>query len=732
MIKRPRLSLAVRLSLYVSAIAICVVGLMFTAFLYYSYRLQVQEIELKTTEIENVYVPPLTTAVWDYAESSVREQIEALHGLRHVACVELVTEEDSLNVGHCPFGSAIAETFTLHHPIGGTLGRLSIEFDRASVREDVARQGYTVSGYVLVPFLVMTVAILVVFRRLVTRHLIGLAQYSRTLTMETLDQSFQFDRRQSPRADELDGLLDSLNTMRTNLLNQIKDRKLAERKLSETERLYRAVYDSTGDAIFIIDGEAGRILDVNRAMLEMYRVDRDRALEMGAGELSAEVFPYTQAEANRRMNLALTGEPQLFEWLARRGDDDTFWVEIFLKAMEAPAGPRVLAAVRDISERKAAEQELNQFQKMESVGQLAGGIAHDFNNLLSGILGSAELLSLQTRSDEDRELAEMIINTTQRAAELTGRLLAFSRKGVIVAGPVDLHEVVLDVVTILQHSIDKRIALVHELEAEPHVVTGDRSQLQNAIMNLALNARDAMADGGTLTIATRNIELDEARCSTSLFELQPGAHLVLTVADTGVGIDSETRDHIFEPFFTTKDVGKGTGLGLATVYGTIKEHHGSITVASRQGLGTTFTLILPADSTDDLEAQAPLTVHTGTGCILLVDDEETVRLTAARSLRSLGYEVILARDGSEGVAMFTRRYNEIDLVILDMIMPKMSGRQAFLAMREVDPAARILIASGYSHHESMTAMLNDGVQGFLRKPYRRADLSSVVANALAT
>lgn len=396
----------------------------------------------------------------------------------------------------------------------------------------------------------------------------------------------------------------------------------------------------------------------------------------------------------------------------------------------------ILSRMRSAEEKERELQEkLRQADKMQAIGQLAGGIAHDFNNQLAGILGNAELLKQKIGADaEMKARIDSIVDSVNRSADLISQLLAFARKGKYQTVSVGLHAVLREVEEFLKHSIDKRITITLALNAENDRVLGDPVQLQNAFLNLALNARDAMAErGGKLTFSTKTEELDEAACTAHPFEMAPGGYLIVKVLDTGTGMAPEVQKHIFEPFFTTKPLGKGTGMGLPAVYGTVKNHRGFIEVSSSPGRGSVFTVGLPllkeaAPRSSDRPGEAMVR---GTGRILLAEDEPRIRSIVRETLERLGYAVTECMNGAEAVENYRKAWKETDLVILDVMMPVMDGRTAFQEMRGINPGVRVVVTSGYSMDGEVREILDMGACGFIQKPFRSAELSSVVASALS-
>ncbi|MHC4872045.1 MAG: hybrid sensor histidine kinase/response regulator [Planctomycetota bacterium] len=405
-----------------------------------------------------------------------------------------------------------------------------------------------------------------------------------------------------------------------------------------------------------------------------------------------------------------------------------------LKIREAPMA---LVTLLDISQRKLAEEErerlamqLRQSEKLTAIGQLAGGIAHNFNNQLGGIMGNADILHSRLQEPELQRFADNIIAASHRAADLTRQILSFARKGKNDSVPVDLHAIIEETIAILQNSIDKRIKFYRHLDAECSTVIGDPSQFQNVFLNLGLNARDAMPEGGELLFATATVELDPVKARE--LDIEPGYYIRTTVSDTGSGLSQEVLRHLFEPFFTTKEVGKGTGLGLADAHGTILGNRGTITGRNRKRRGTAFTIYLPlVDKVTISSTSPPETVMIkGKVRVLLVDDESIVRDVCSEMLRDMGCEVTECIDGVEAVAHYRKCWQEIDLVILDVVMPLMRGRDVFIAMQKINPEVNVLVSSGYSIDEEAEAILKNGAHSFLQKPYTITKLSQKVAEAL--
>lgn len=402
--------------------------------------------------------------------------------------------------------------------------------------------------------------------------------------------------------------------------------------------------------------------------------------------------------------------------------------------IEGIVGVGINDTARKIEEEKRQhlEDQLRHADKMKAIGQLAGGIAHDFNNQLMAIMGSADLIRASPEKDAAGHV-DMILSASRRAADLTGKLLAFARKGRYQSVPVNMHKIIAEVVSLLERAIDKRIRIVTKLGAAQAVVNGDPAQLQNALLNIAINARDAMPGGGEITFTTAAVVLDETFCRHHPHDLRPGPYILIGVSDTGTGMDEKTQKHIFEPFFTTKPAGAGSGMGLAAVYGTVRNHLGSVAFTSALGHGTEFRIWLPLAKTAEIvevakKAEAPVK---GAAHVLVAEDEEGVRRTLKAILVALGYQVTLCNDGQDAVDFYKTSWRDVNLVILDMVMPRMGGLDAFLAMQAINPSLRAILCSGYSMSGNVQKILDAGVKRFIQKPFQISDLSRVIAEVLA-
>ena len=469
------------------------------------------------------------------------------------------------------------------------------------------------------------------------------------------------------------------------------------RRSEEAQRRLAIAVEQAAEATVITD-TLGTIQYVSPAFEQITGYSRDEAI--GKNPRILQSGQHDQAFYRKLWQTITKGDAWTGRFVNKKKDGTLYWEDATISPVRDSFGKIVnyVAVKRDISGELQLQAQLLQAQKMEAVGALAGGIAHDFNNLLQVVLGYSEfMLQRKKEGEPDYDGLQKIYQAGKRGADLVGSLLTFSRKLETKFVPVNLNQEITQVQHLLSRTIPKTIRIDLHLSGDLELIKADPSQIGQVLMNLGVNARDAMPDGGTLTIETANVQLDKEYCSSHL-EAMPGDYVLLTVSDTGQGMDKNTLSHIFEPFFSTKEVGKGTGLGLATVYGIVKQHDGHITCYSELGHGTTFMIYLPAIQTEkEVETATFETAITGgTETILLVDDEESIRELGAELLDSFGYKVITASNGKEALEIYRMEKDRISLILLDLIMPVMDGKKCLEEILQVKSNAKVIIASGYS------------------------------------
>jgi PAS domain S-box-containing protein len=514
----------------------------------------------------------------------------------------------------------------------------------------------------------------------------------------------------------------------------ITERRFAERALIQSNERYRTLVEESFDGIFIQRGS--RIVFANKAFCEMMGYDEE---ELKGMDHWLVYDPEYQELTRDRAAARMRGEhvQTNYEVKLRRKDGSNFDGEIRARVIKVEGETGIQVWVRDITERKKAEAEkalleekLRHAQKLEAIGTLAGGIAHDFNNLLMVILGNASLLLMDTDPlDPSYERLKALEKAANSGADLTRQLLGFARGGRYEIKPADLNTLVRDTYAIFGRT--RKQIRVHENYADDlWAVDLDRGQMEQVLLNLYLNAWQAMPEGGELYLETKNRVLDEGY--VNLHGVRPGRYVQVVVTDTGVGMDEGTRQRIFEPFYTTREMGRGTGLGLAMVYGVIKGHGGIINVYSEKGKGTSFSIYLPASGARAIkEEKSKSCIVKGGGTLLLVDDEGMILEVGAGMLKSLGYDIITAEGGQKAVEVYRQMQERIDLVILDMIMPDMGGGETFDRIKKINPNARVLLSSGYSINGQAAAILKRGCDGFIQKPFSMEELSQKIRSLLA-
>jgi PAS domain S-box-containing protein len=535
---------------------------------------------------------------------------------------------------------------------------------------------------------------------------------------------------------EIDQLARAFDEMATTLQKREIERQQSEEELRQSEEKYRLLVNQVPAVVYkgyldwSLECYDDKIEKITGYSKEDFNSRRATWLDL--------IFPEEIQEARKRFAEArLTDRFCVNEYRIRKKSGEVCWIQVRNQIIKDPANQKdyISGVFFDITDRKLLEDQLLQAQKMEAVGLLAGGIAHDFNNLLSAIMGNSEIMVLDLKKDDPLyPCALEIMKATEQGASLTNKLLAFSRKQILQPRLIDFNDIVTDMDKMLRRLIGEDIDLVTHCGDKLDLVKADPGQVEQILMNLAVNARDAMPYGGKLTIETANVHLDESYAQSHA-EVSPGPYVMLAVTDNGAGMEPERLQHIFEPFFTTKDQGKGTGLGLAMVYGIVKQSGGHIWVYSELGRGTTFKVYFPR-AEEGLVAAAPrpagkpLQTRTGGETILLVEDDKALKGVIAKGLQKYGYLVWQAANGYEALAISKREKGPIHLLLTDVVMPQMGGRELAERLRQLRPEIKVLYMSGYTtnavvHHGVLDAGLN-----FIQKPVKIHSLIQKVQEVL--
>ncbi len=497
-------------------------------------------------------------------------------------------------------------------------------------------------------------------------------------------------------------------------------------RLMESENRYQTYIDNAPVGVFVVNSE-GRYLEVNRAACEMTGFSENELLSMTVRDL---LSPQDHEQGMIGfMKLVKTGQLRSEDECTRK-DGSPLWLSLVAVRLTSS---NFIGFALDITDQKLMEEQLRQGEKLQAIGQLAGGIALDFNNQIQGILGSADLLSYKLSAREDLlQLVEAIATAAERSAQITGQLLAFSRTAPIAKEPVDTHLLIREAVSLISRTIPANILTELQLNAVNPTVSGDAGQLENVLVNLAINARDAMPTGGTITFTTELVTIAGDNATDK--DLAPGTCIRIAVADTGNGMDEATRVKIFEPFFTTKPSGKGTGMGLAASYGTVLRHNGAIIAHSTPGEGTSMEVFLPSltvtSPTTELCEDPGSPPSAGEKHILAVDDDTVICEVLPQMLTTMGYRATIFSNPHEAVDYYRTSWRNVDAVILDMTMPCMDGVETLAAMREIDPQVLAIISSGHRADIQDTDPREFGFAASLHKPYRTRELGQVLGSVL--
>ncbi len=523
------------------------------------------------------------------------------------------------------------------------------------------------------------------------------------------------------------------------LLRNITERKQMEEFLARSEDRYRLLFNNISDAVFVheftSDKLPGRFIEVNDVACKYLGYTRDELLQMSPIDIDA---PEGYALVPAMMKLLQAHKHATWEGVHVSKDGQKILVEINNHLFDLEGKPTILSTVRDITERKHAEKEkallesrLIQSQKMEAIGTLAGGVAHDFNNILTALMGYASLLQAKMEeSDPKRTYVKQILTLSERAAEVTKSLLTFGRKQRVSCKPFKINDTIRETVNLLTRLLNEDIIVKVALSTKNPTIMADRTQIHQVLINLATNARDAMPEGGTFSIRTQVVSLSDKFRKTHGYG-GSGTYVLITAADTGIGMDEATKARIFEPFFTTKEVGKGTGLGLASVYGIVMEQKGHIAVDSEPGHGTTFRIHFPVvqDTQDGMSLQNG-EIRGGNDTILIVEDNPDVRGLVTEVLQERGYTTLEAADGEGAVRVFMENNDKIDLVIIDVVLPKKNGREVYEEIIKTNPNIKTLFTSGHTDDIILEKGIEDGSFEFIAKPLLPDDLLFKVRQVL--
>jgi PAS domain S-box-containing protein len=536
------------------------------------------------------------------------------------------------------------------------------------------------------------------------------------------------------RKDEVGVLARSFESMRSQLYTLFKDLQdrltelnQTQQSLKESEAHFRGLYDGVPVGLYRTTFN-GRIIDANPTLVRMLGYP---SRELFISKRAEEMYANPDDRFEWQTVIEESGVKHVHEVQMRRYDHSIIWVENHSRTVRGLAGSilYIEGSLIDISYRKEMEKQLQMAQRMEAIGTLAGGLAHDFNNLMMGILGNASIMLLDMATDHPHYAKLKKIETlVQSGSKLTSQLLGYARKGKVELNAFDLSAIVSDSIEVFART-RKEISVHLDLSPAPIAIEADYSQIEQVLLNLFINAADAMPDGGDLRLTTTTVQDTEMEAKP--YKIESGRYAMLRVADSGHGMEPETRSQVFDPFFTTKEMGRGTGLGLASAYGIIKAHAGYIDVDSTPGKGSVFTIYLPLSNKNVAQASdGGPAIRFGKGTILIVDDEEMILDVGIEMVRKMGYETLAAKNGDEAVSLFKDHAADIDLVVLDLIMPGTSGKDTFNRLKKIRPDIKILLSSGYSIDSQARALMDQGCDGFIQKPYQLDALSAKIDEIL--
>lgn len=649
----------------------------------------------------------------------------SIHTEGEVSNDPLTAQDLSLGEGEFitnPEGDQLVGTFPITL-IGKTIGYLRVHYSIADILREQSLSHYLIIIQLASLLLVLALVIQVFLQRAIIAPIESLQE-----GIQKMAAGDDHIKVQVSSTDELGALATAFNHM-------VIDRQHASSALQAQEARQRTTLDSLLDAVLTIDRQH-IVQEVNTSALRLLGLQREEAVGQHVSTV-AKMLSIEDKSPWDDKELEHAGREELAHFLLMIPEGDprlvsATWAPLQGDQQESEGFVLVL---RDETEQHRLEERLRHSEKMQALGQLAGGVAHDFNNVLQVISGRSQLLKLRLNDPEEwKKGLDDIGKASARAADLVSKLLSFARRGAVSNQAVDIHRVINDTVEMLQHSIDRRISLDKDFSADTGMVIGDESQLQNALLNLGVNARDAMPQGGRLTFMTKDVVLSSEEALRLSTPVKPGAYVEIKVTDTGSGIGPDILSRIFEPFFTTKSLGEGTGLGLAAVFGTVEAHKGAISAANNPGGGACFRLLIPASDVrpemDESSTDGIVLSSGGSAHILLIDDEEMLGTLGGEMLKEMGFSPILAANGNEGIRAFQQNHRHLAAVITDLNMPGISGADLVIEFQRLNATVPVFMATGHVDGDTLDKLKSQGLAGILHKPFTIGEMQKILAGTL--
>lgn len=736
--------------LFSSVVTIVLTGIQ----LWVDYNQGINNLHQRIKQIELTNIASITQSMWTMDSSLIQIQLDGLVRINDIVFVKITNENGKLiaSSGDASTKNTIEKNIQLQYLYRNKntpLGVLKVIATKENIYQTLIDTVIVILISQAVKTFLVSIFILVLFNYLVTRHLQKISQHSDEieLTKKTKELNLNRTKYNSIENDELENVVQSINMMSDNIYNTYISLIDNQLQLTEKDAKFGAIFDSLSDAVVITDNDRN-ILQVNQAFYELFGYTDHELKNRNTLMLYANPDEFhTQGRA--RYNTKSANEFSVYEIEYRRKDNSIFPSETMGGGIRLPDGTKIgfIAIIRDITVRKRAEEEtahlqeqIQQSHKMEAIGQLTGGIAHDFNNILSSILGYAELSKDKLRDSNDEKLLKYINNINsagERARDLVAQLLAFSRSGPSNPKQINLNSLIDDVISLITPTIPSSIKLIKETSPNIPLVLMDDTQMHQILMNLCINARDAMQGHGQLTIKLSHEKNIDAICNSCKEHIH-GEYVKLTIEDTGTGIQQNILNKIFDPFTTTKCIGKGTGLGLSVVHGILHRHNSHIIIDTLTDKGTCFHLLIPPIKKTDIKQTLQATetkerLHNGKNeRILVVDDEESVAEFMQEYLQSQHYIVTSVTSSKQAIELFENAQAEFDLVITDQTMPEMTGDELVKEMLNIKPNIPIILCSGYSEKIDEKKALELGCARYLTKPISNTALLRAIQETLSS